>query len=859
MAMKLFAQARLGSLFLGETVDDSEGIYTPGSAREDRLANWLANLIQDARYGFRVLRKSPGVTAVVIIALGLGVGANVAIFSIVNGFLLRPLPVPNPEQITILAIQEKNAPVGSSGFSYPEFLDFRGQAETFSDVFGLVLSSVQLSSDGRPEQSFANYVSGTFFSGLGLNPAQGRLILPSDGEAPGQPILAVLDYLYWQRRFKGDPGVVGREIRINGKSATIIGIAPREFHGMFPLFETDVYLPMSAISTEEDAHVFWNSRDRRRILAFGRLRAGTSLQQAQSSLDVISARLAQQYPATDKWFTVRAVPEKSARPIPYANSSFVAISGLFLALAGMVLLLACMNVENILLARGTARQREMGVRAALGAGPGRLISQMLTESVMLAGLGGGVGIILGLWANRWTNSIHLQNIPLQLDSTLDWRVLAFAAAAVIATGIIVGLAPALRASSTEVNVALHEGAQPNRFSVSPSVIRNFLVVTQVAGSLVLLIAAGLFVRSLWKVQQFDLGFDPDHVLNVAVDPHEIGYDDARTTEFYREVEAKVAALPGVQSVSTASYVPMGGFPTGIAVSVEGRSTPAGQQAPHVLYNCVDPGYFATMRIGILRGREFTDADNEQAPRVAMINQTMAEKFWPHEDPIGKRFSMNGAAGPFAEVIGVTRNGKYQAVGEDAQAFFYVPVAQNFVSKRVLQIRTLVPPESLASPVAGITSAAAPELSIIDSEAMKQFLEGALGFFAFRLAAKLAGALGVIGLVLAVVGVYGVVSFTVSLRPREVGIRMARGADAWDILKLIWLQGARLVVLGAAIGIPAAWALTRAIAHRMAGISASDPVTYIAVAVGLLSVVLVACWIPARRAMKVDPMVALRYE
>ena len=823
------------------------------------MANWLPNLLQDARYGFRMLRKAPGVMAVVVIALGLGVGANVAIFSIVNGFLLRPLPVPNPEQITILAIQEKNAPVGSSGFSYPELLDFRAQAEPFSDVFGLVLSSVQLSSDGRHEQSFANYVSGTFFSGLGLNPAQGRLILPSDGETPGQPILAVLDYLYWQRRFQGDPSVVGRQIRINGRSATIIGIAPREFRGMFPLFETDVYLPMSAIATEEDANVFWNSRDRHRILAFGRLRAGTSPRRAQSSLDVISARLAQQYPATDKWFTVRAVPEKSARPIPYANSSFVAMSGLFLALAGMVLLLACMNVENILLARGTARQREMGVRAALGAGRGRLISQMLTESVMLAGLGGGVGIVLGIWANRWTNSIHLQNIPLQLDSNLDWRVLAFAATAVIATGIIVGLAPALRASSTEVNVALHEGAQTSRFNVKASSIRNFLVVTQVAGSLVLLIAAGLFVRSLLKVQQFNLGFDPDHVLNVAVDPHEIGYDEARTTEFYRIVEAKMAALPGAQAVSMASYVPMGGFPTGVAVSVEGRPTPAGQQAPHVLYNCVDPRYFATMRIGILRGREFTDADDDRAPRVAMINQTMAENFWSHEDPIGKRFSMNGAAGPFVEVIGVTRDGKYQAVAEDAQAFFYVPLAQHFVSKRVLQIRTLVPPESLASPVAGIISAEAPELSIIASQTMKQFLEGALGFFGFRLAATLAAALGVIGLVLAVVGVYGVVSFTVSLRTREVGIRMALGAAARDILKLIWLQGARLVVLGVAIGIPAAWPLTRAIAHRMAGISASDPVTYVAVAVGLLSVVLAACWIPARRAMKVDPMVALRYE
>jgi predicted permease len=406
---------------------------------------------------------------------------------------------------------------------------------------------------------------------------------------------------------------------------------------------------------------------------------------------------------------------------------------------------------------------------------------------------------------------------------------------------------------------LHEGAQTNRFSANPTSLRNFLVVVQVAGSLVLLIAAGLFVRSLLKVEHFDLGFDPDHILNVIVDPHEIGYDEARTTAFYREVEAGIEALPGVQSVSLASYVPMAGFPTGVAVSIEGHAIRQGQQVPHVLYNAVDPGYFSTMRIGVLRGRDFSDADNETEPRVAMINQTMAERFWPHENPIGKRFGMNGEAGSFVEVVGVTHDGKYQAVGEDPQPFFYLPIAQNFVSKRALQIRSSVTPESLAKPVARLISTAAPGLSIIDCETMQQFLEGALGFFAFRLAATLAGGLGIIGLVLALVGVYGVVSLTVSLRTREVGIRMALGADSREILKLIWLQGVRLVILGVAIGIPAAWALTRAMTHVIAGISASDPVTYLGVSLALLVVTLVACWIPARRAIKVDPMAALRYE
>ncbi len=829
------------------------------NCRDARSVNWLQNFVQDVRFGARMLRKSPGVTAVVVIALALGVGANTAIFSIVNGFLLRPLPVASPEQITVLAIQQKNAPVGSSGFSYPEFVDFRKQTDAFTDVFGLVISSVQLTANERSDQCFVNYVSGNFFSALGVKPALGRLILPGEGETPGEPPVVVLDYSYWQRRFGGDAGVVGRRILVDDKSATIIGVAPRPFHGMFPIFEMDFYLPMSAISLEEPANIFWNNRDRRRILAFGRLKPGINLREAQSSLEVVTARLASQYPATDQWFTVRAVPEKSARPIPYANNSFVAISGLFLVLAAFVLLLACLNVENILLARGSARQREMGIRAALGAGRGRLICQMLTESVLLAALGGGAGIAIGAWANRWTNAIHLREIPLQFDSTLDWRVLAFAAMTVLLTGVVVGLLPAMRASSADVNVVLHEGPPRTWAGTRRPGLRTFLIVAQVAGSLVLLVAAGLFVRSLQKVQGFDLGFDPNHLLNVTIDPHEIGYDEARTNSFYREVETGVRELPEVQSASLASYVPMGGFPSKVAISVEGRPPAPGEQLPHLLFNRVDPAYMETMRVSLLRGRNFTDSDNESAPRVAIINQTMANRFWPHEDAIGKRFSMDGAQGPFAEIVGVTNDGKYQTIGEDAQPFIYVPLAQNFAAKRTLQIRTLLPPESIAAAVKDEVARVAPELAILNLESMKQLLEGAFGFFAFRAVATLAAILGSIGLILAVVGVYGVVSFAASQRTREIGIRMALGANARDILHLVWLQGVRLVMWGVAIGMAAAWGLTRAMTHLVAGISTSDPVTYFTVAILLSGVALLACWIPARRATRVDPMVALRYE
>ncbi|HEY4742499.1 MAG TPA: ABC transporter permease [Candidatus Acidoferrales bacterium] len=829
------------------------------NCRDARSVNWIQNFIQDVRFGTRMLLKSPGVTAVVVIALALGVGANTAIFSIVDGFLLRPLPVPSPEQITVLAIQQKNAPIGSSGFSYPEFVDFRRQADAFSDVFGLAISSVQLTANDRSEQCFVNYVSNNFFSALAVKPALGRLILASEGETPGEAPIVVLDYSYWQRRFNGDPAVVGQRILVDDKSATIIGVARPRFHGMFPIFEMDVYLPMSAISLEEPVNVFWSNRDRRRILAFGRLKPGISLREAQSSLDVVTARLASQYPAADQWFTVRAIPEKSARPIPYANNSFVAISGLFLVLAVFVLLLACLNVENILLARGSARQREMGTRAALGAGRGRLICQMLTESFLLAVLGGSAGIAIGVAANRWTNSIHLQNIPLQLDATLDWRVLIFAMGSVLFAGIAVGLLPAIRASSADVNIVLHGGAPLSLSDIHRAGLRNFMIVAQVAGSLVLLVTAGLFIRSLQKVQGFDLGFDPDHVLNVTMDPHQLGYDEARTTAFYRQIERRVRELPGVQSASFASYVPMGGFPSKASVAIEGHPAALGEQLPRVLYNSVDPAYFDTMRIALLRGRDFTDSDDASAPHVAIINQTMSNRFWPHENAIGKRFSMDSATGQFAEVVGITNDGKYQTIGEDAQPFFYVPLAQNFVSKRTLHVRTRLTPESMAGTLKDEIARVTPGLPIVNIETMKQLLQGAFGFFAFRLAATLAAALGTIGLILAVVGVYGVVSFAATQRTREIGIRMALGASARDILHLVWLHGVRLVMWGIAIGIAASWALTRAMTHLVAGISTSDPVTYCTVAILLSVVALLACWIPARRATRVDPMVALRYE
>lgn len=454
--------------------------------------------------------------------------------------------------------------------------------------------------------------------------------------------------------------------------------------------------------------------------------------------------------------------------------------------------------------------------------------------------------------------VHL-DLPLRLDFDFDWRVLTYALASALFAGVIVGLVPALRACSGDANSVLHEGGRGSFATSGVPRLRNLLVVAQVAGSLALLVVAGLFVGSLRSVRSIDLGFDPDHVLNVILDPSRIGYDRARTTEFYRALETRVSSLPGVQSASLASNVPMGPFPSSALVSIEGRPLPPGREPPRVGFNRIDPPYFHTLRVSILRGRGFAASDNETAPPVAIINQTMAGTFWPHKDPIGKRFSVEGPAGPFIEVVGVANDGKYRIVSEDRAAHFYVPLAQDFTFRRALQIRTVVAPESLATPVKEEIRRLSPGLPIIDLRTMKESLEGALGFFVFRLAATFASVVGIMGLLLAVVGVYGVVSFAAAQRTREIGIRMALGANAGDILILVWKQGVRLVVAGVALGIVAAWTLTRAMGHLLVGIDTTDPATYIGAALLLSVVGLVACWIPARRAMRLHPLVALRYE
>ena len=818
----------------------------------------MNGLPQDLRFAIRQLCKKPGFALTVVLTLALGIAANVGIFSIVNGIILRPLPVPQPQQITVLAAQTQGAPIGVFFLSYAQLADFRKQADMFSDLFAFQIGLEGMSADNKADHFLASHVTGNYFSGLALKPALGRLFLPGEGEKPGSEALVVIGYSYWQRRFNGSPNVIGKQVLVDGKPATIIGVTPKEFHGTSFALDMDGYLPLS-MAAEDDPEM-WTSRSDRQWVTLGRLKPGVSLAQAQSVVSVIAARLAEQYPATDKGITVNVISERLSHPVPLPNNLVAIIAALFLFLAALILVLAGVNVTNILLVRATSREGEMAVRAAMGASRSRLIRQVLTESILLALFGAVAGIALGARASSWISDLRLASVlPIQLDFSLDWRVLLYAAGAAICTGVIVGLWPALRVSGSNLNEVLREGGRSGSSGARRHRVRSYLVATQMAGSLMLLIVAGLFVRSLQHAQQIYLGFDPNHVLNVVTDPHEVGYDQVRTTTFYRQLEERVRALPGVQSASLAFSVPMGNYNNSTAVTIEGHPTPKGQQPPNLLFNSVDPPYFQTMKIPLLRGRVFTDADNEKAVHVAIVNQTMADRFWPNQDPIGNRFTTEQTGKTFWQVVGVAQNGKYGLIAEDPQSYFYLPSGQNFTSMRSLQIRTSLDPSALMLPVQQEIKNLDPGLPIFMLRTMNDSLAGANGFMIFRIGALLAACIGAMGLALAVIGVYGVVAFAASQRTREIGIRMALGANHAQVLKLVLRQGVWVVIAGAALGLLATLGISRGIANLLLGVSATDPLTFASATSLLIAVALYACYVPARRAMKVDPMVALRYE
>lgn len=826
----------------------------------------MTNLRQDVRYAARMIAKTPGLSVIIVLTLALGIGATTVVFGIANTLMLRPLPVPHASRIVAAGFQQQGNPLGLGSLSYAEWGDFQSQSgDVFASIVGNLGRLSGFGLDGHPaEQVLCNYVTGNFFAGLGVRPALGRVFVPGEGEQIGAPRTAVVSYAFWKSHLGADAGVVGREALVNGKPTEIIGIAPEGFHGALPsLVDVQLYLPLSIVAEDQAAapgaysngNLFTNRTDRElNVLAM--LKPGISAATAQNAARLIQGRLASQYSKDEKGLVIEVVPAPSGIP---ESGILRLIVVLFVGLSVMVLLLACMNVANVLLARATTRQQEMAIRSALGASRTRMMRQMLTEPVLLSLLGAIAGMLAAKWITAaifalpaWAKQ-RADFVILQFN--FDWRVYLMAFGGAILGGIAAGIWPALRAGKANLSLVLQGGGRSDSGGVERHRLRSVLVVAQVAGSLVLLIAAGFFVQTLRRAQHAYLGFDPTDLVICTMDPHEIAYDQTRTMQFYKELKTRVGALPGVRSVSLSFGFPFFGIEYGTSIYVENRVVPPGQQPAFIFHNVVDPEYFSNLRIPLLQGRAFTESDDDHAPRVAVINQTMAHQLWPGENPIGKRFRTEKDTSPLIEVVGLVGDGKYQNIMENPQPWFYIPLNQEYQSLRAIVVRSGVPPESLISEVEREIRTLGPGMPLFNSATGEQAMEQSQ--FIFRLGVSLAGGMGLLGLFIAVVGVYGVVSYAAAQRTREVGIRMALGAQPADVMKLILHHGLRLIAAGVATGAIVGLLVDRAISHIFHG---GTGAIVFAVAGGLLAATgFLACFIPARRAMGLDPMTALRHE
>jgi predicted permease len=820
--------------------------------------------MRDLRDAVRSLWTHKAFTAAALLTLAVGLGANTALFGLLSA-ALRPLAVPDAGRIVTIAAEMKDDE--SHGFQYAfsvdALKDFQERATSLSDVFGALPRFGGLSADGKPFQFFFTAVSDNYFSSLRIAPQAGQFFTAGSGS----PVAVVLGYSFWMTHFHGNPGVIGHAVRVDGHPAVITGVVPKSFRGTFLAIELDGYIALDDLGVIDPDVKAWlyHNRKARPLEVFGRLRPGVTAAAAEVEMNDLLRTLAREHPDSDAGISARVVPEPLSRPLPMRVMSEVIplVQLLGLAMAGLVLLLTCLNVANLLLVRATARERELAVRAALGATRTQLVRQMLVEGLLLSGLGGVAGLLVGQWVMRaYVARLDIgADLPVAFDVGFDWRVFLYSLGAGVLTGTAIGLWPAWRASRADARAALHDGGRGHSDSHDRQRLRRLLVVGQIAGSLALLIVAGLFVRSLVAAQELDLGFDASHLVTVRLDPRQVAYDEARTNEFYQDLIRRVSAWPEVASVSQAFNVPMTYLLGGGAFYIEGQPLPVHGQPPATFLNHVGHGYFDTMQIPIVRGRAFAEDDERERSttrRIAIVNETMAARFWPGQDPIGKRFRVYGPNEPVLEIVGVARDSKYVLVFESPRPFIYLPIERDN-SMRTLHVRAKGDPARLMPRLEREIAFVAPDLPIADLRTMSQSLAGIFGYLIFRVGAIQAGGMGVIGLTLAMVGVYGVVSFGASLRTREIGIRVALGAEPQDVLRLILGQGVRLVAIGLATGLGAAAVMSRALARFLPLVRSTDWVTFGATTAGLGALALWACYVPARRATKVPPMTALRHE
>jgi predicted permease len=816
---------------------------------------------QDLRYAIRTLTKNRGLTTVAVLSLALGIGANTTIFTFINGLLLRPPAVAAPDRL--VEVWQHNSTRGNGigshmQLSFPDYEYYRDRNNVFSEMgaFTAETSAVIWNRSGEGEVIQGSLVSANFFSILGVHPALGRGFLPDDDRAATAVPVVVVSHALWEQRLGSDPAVVGTNLTLNGHEFTVVGIAPAGFTGLLAGFTPDVWMPVSmhrALNpglNPDERHMHW-------VLGIGRLKPTVTPAQANADLAVLGQQLATDFPDANRNLLPAALPLELV-PSPFRGLVGGA-SAVLMAVVGLVLLIACANVANLLLAKASSRRREVAVRIALGANRRRLIQQMLTESVLLAGIAGTLGLFLSLWAAPLLVSLKPSAVPLALNASPDIRVLVFTLLASLATGMAFGLAPALHQSKLNQVENLKDGS-PHGGSAR-SRLRNALVIAQVTACMVLLVGASLCLRSLLNARSIDPGFDTRNGVAAGVNVERFGLDESRGREFYARLLDQVRALPGVRAASLADHLPLGQIMRMQGIEIDGYDAPrppSGAPALAIDMAVVGTDYFEAMGIPVVNGRSFTARDDRNAPAVVMVNQQMADRFWPHQNAVGQFVALMGPhdSRTRAEIIGIAKTGKYQSLGEDPKAFFYRPLLQEYQPGVQLIVRT--------AGDAPIVDALRHEVRTLDSrmaltgiETLEQHMQ--LPLFPARAAGLLLGVFGVLALSLALVGLYGVMSYSIAQRTREIGVRMALGARRVDVIRLVVGQGLRLTIIGMAIGVAGALAVTRVLSSVLYGIGATDPISFFAVAIMLTMVAAAASYVPARRAVRVDPMQALRTE
>lgn len=813
--------------------------------------------MHDLRFALRQLLKNPGFTAVAVLSLALGIAANTTIFSFVNTLLLRPPPVEKPDQLwQVWQLRPQHSGMKRYGVWGPaEIAYLREHNQSFTGL-GAFDSEPRFRSwnqGGVGESVQSLSVSGNFFDLCGVRPAWGRFFLPEEDQAPGTHPVVVVSHDFWRNRLAADPQAVGRALTINGVALTIIGVAPVAFTGTVAGIAPDLWVPFMMVPAVSHNASWLTRTDSHSLIGLGRLKPGVTETQAASDLTALTHRFQEEIKGEKPENGAMLTPSQMV-PVPLRG--FVrAFTATLMGAVFLVLLIACANAANLQLARAAARRQEMAVRLALGAGRGRLIRQLLTESVLLAAAGGGLGLLLSVWLAQLIVGLVPTGLPLRFDLTLDWRVLVFTAVISLATGILFGLAPAFRGTRQDMASALKDESRGT--AARRSRLANALIVGQMGLCLVLLLAATLCLRSLFNAHAFDPGFEVKGRVSAGFNLNDFGYSATESKEFYARLLLRVQTLPGVRSAAWTGYLLLGTERSNGNFPLESPE-PGTPQSGFFEQFSVGPGYFATLGTALLQGREFTEADREGTPRVAIINEAAAGRYWPGQNPIGRRLYVGGVSVENArEIVGVVRTGRYHTLGEDPKPAFFECFLQDVPSRATLVAHVHTDPQGVLTAIRSATQELDPRLALTTATTLEEHLT--LALFPVRTSGLLLGVLGSVALVLAVSGLFGVIAYSVSQRTREVGIRMALGAQRREVQGLVVRQGMRLAGVGVGIGMVVALAATRLLRGLLFGVSPTDPVTFLGIPALLLAVAGFACWLPARRAAKVDPMVALRTE